>query len=130
MLALPTVSLLRQWLSEGLRKRMTTADVEQTRDVLAKLAPPSSLPGPYGGTCKAMPADVRQLLGLDSKPRSSLERMFGPGKLCTRATPQMPSVSCECARARADARPAACVPSTAMLAFLAVGYASGDGQEK
>jgi len=74
-------SVISPWLSEGLRKRMTTADIEQTRDVLAKLAPPSSLPGPYGGTCKTMPADVRQLLGLDSKPRSSLERMFGPGKL-------------------------------------------------
>lgn len=53
------------WLSASVRQRVTTVDEEHTSDIVTKLAPTSALPKKYGGTCDALPADVKAALGLD-----------------------------------------------------------------
>ena len=66
-------AIVSPWISEGVRMRVQTADPEHTPAALAKLAPPSSLPQLYGGTCDELPNEVRARLGYE---RSSIRGIY------------------------------------------------------
>ena len=58
-------AIVSPWLSESVRRRVTTVDAEHTRELVSKLAPASSLPQAYGGTCEELPAEVAATLGIE-----------------------------------------------------------------
>ena len=45
--------------------RVATVDAEHTAEAISRIAPRAALPRSYGGTCDALPADVRAALGID-----------------------------------------------------------------
>ena len=79
--------LVSQWLPDDLRSRVTIADISGTRQAIGDLAASSSLPHGFGGTCSAMPPDVRAACGLEGLRPHEIESLLPRGKLAKYAIP-------------------------------------------